>query len=78
MAKKAGFSRQTGQFNKFFGKNQAVFEVQYSFFVLLICQKMAKKVSSQLCGDMSVFLRDFAAQKNTLPQLIEKVQKKCD
>jgi hypothetical protein len=43
MAKRSGFRPQTGQFNGFYGKNRVVLERSTVFFVLLICQKVAKR-----------------------------------
>jgi hypothetical protein len=46
MAKKAGFRPQTGRFNEFCGKNRDVLGRSTVFFVLLNCQKVAKRRDS--------------------------------
>jgi hypothetical protein len=57
MAKKAGFRPQTGRFNEFCGKNQAFLGRSTVFFVLLICQKVAKRRGSGIKS--GCFLRRF-------------------
>jgi hypothetical protein len=47
MTKEAGYGPQTGRFNEFCGKNRAFLGRSTVFFVLLLCQKVAKRVSSQ-------------------------------